>query len=748
MTAKKKSFSIYHKMEDWQNYTISTLEYIMWLNIYAGRSFNDLTQYPVFPWILTNYKTDSLNLKNDLRNLSIPMGMMDLSEKSSLRKETFIDTYDSLKNDLNEAFPDFNYQEFLKKGDEYYDNYVFKKTKREKTLSMANPEENLATDTNVNIVQINQIPYYFGSHYSNPTYISNYLTRTFPFSLTAIEIQGEKFDDPDRMFLSMQKTFESASSLKDDIRELIPEFYTLPEIFLNINNLNLSQDKVDSEGKQIIINDVGLPPWSGNKTTNFVVEMRKNLENSELKINKWIDLIFGNLQRGVGAEENHNIFQAHTYERMVKIDSIEDSDSRNALMRLVEVGVTPFQLFDNESKQKIDKNTFLSKNKDNFLEESKNIQSLNMKSAKYTLINNNTYLNPKNSSNKDIKQIILPKITKIINVSPNNLRIYTNTNNWYNLKYNIGNDIKIEEESNIVEIENNSNKFAASYFMNSIQTPIIIYCNNKYMIKGGFWDGRIEVNSLIYGPKEEPYNTCIFPNCGEITVMTLSKNEQTLICGTKLGVVIVFQVYDKIIQIKQKLFLHTNEITSISINDTLNMFATASKDGYIMLNTLPNLKLVRAFKVNYKKYTKNINNIYANHVFLSSSPIPVVVIYSSEAKFFKSYSINGLDINEQEEEDYTENIKCFCIYNNLEFQEFLIYGTDDGLVKIRRFPNMNIINTINPFDGVAIETLALSQDKRYCFVWGRDNQIGVIKEYLASDGQKGDSLGRLGYIKK
>ena len=423
---------------------------------------------------------------------------------------------------------------------------------------------------------------------------------------------------------------------------------------------------------------------------------------------------------------------------MVKIDTVEDPDSRNALMRLVEVGVTPFQLFDNESKQKVEKTTVLSKNKDNVLEESKSIHSISMKSAKYTLINNNSFINPKNSSNKEIKQIIFPKISKIINISPNNLRLYTNTNSWYNLKYNIANEIKIEEESNVVEVENNSNKFAASYIMNSIQTPIIIYCNNKYMIKGGFWDRRLEINTLIYGQKEESYNTCIFPSCGPITVMSLSKNEQTLICGTKLGVVIVFQVYDKLIQIKQKLFLHTNEITSISINDTLNMFATASKDGYIMLNTLPKLELVRAIKVNYIKYTKNINNIYANHVFLSSSPIPIVVIYSSEAKFFKSYTINGLNINEQEEVDYTENIKCFCLYNNLEFQDFLIYGTDDGLVKIRKFPNMNIINNINPFNGVAIESLALSLDKRYCFVWGRDSQIGVIKENnLILDGQKG-----------
>ena len=28
----------------------------MWLNIYGNRSFNDLSQYPVFPWLITNYE--------------------------------------------------------------------------------------------------------------------------------------------------------------------------------------------------------------------------------------------------------------------------------------------------------------------------------------------------------------------------------------------------------------------------------------------------------------------------------------------------------------------------------------------------------------------------------------------------------------------------------------------------------------------------------------------------------------------
>ena len=311
--------------------------------------------------------------------------------------------------------------------------------------------------------------------------------------------------------------------------------------------------------------------------------------------------------------------------------------------------------------------------------------------------------------------------------------------------------IKVEEESNPVEIENNSNKYASSYFISSIQTPVIIYGNNKYMIKGEFWDGRIEINSLANGPKEEPFSTCIFQNVSPITVMAMSKNEHFLLCGTKLGVILAFQVYDKNLELKQKIFSHSEEITSISINDTLNMFATASKDGYIMIHIMPSLEVVRAIKVKVtnKKQDKNINNIYANNIFLSNTPIPVVTIFISQLKIFKSYSINGLEINEQEEEDYTKYIKCFCIYNNVDFQDFLIYGTDDGLVKIRKFPEMDFINSINPFDGEPIETLTVSQDKRYCYVWGKENQIGLIKDNnLINDEHSSENFARLGYIKK
>ena len=110
----------------------------------------------------------------------------------------------------------------------------------------------------------------------------------------------------------MQKTFESATTLKDDVRELVPEFYFFPEIFQNDNNLDLTQGKVNSENELILINDVKLPLWSNNISSNFVLKLRRNLESNYINntINKWIDLIFSSSQKGEKAEENHNIFQA------------------------------------------------------------------------------------------------------------------------------------------------------------------------------------------------------------------------------------------------------------------------------------------------------------------------------------------------------------------------------------------------------------------------------------------------------
>ena len=48
--------------QKWQRREISNFEYLMFLNTIAGRTYNDLNQYPVFPWVLTNYDDGEIDL--------------------------------------------------------------------------------------------------------------------------------------------------------------------------------------------------------------------------------------------------------------------------------------------------------------------------------------------------------------------------------------------------------------------------------------------------------------------------------------------------------------------------------------------------------------------------------------------------------------------------------------------------------------------------------------------------------------
>ena len=629
LSGKKKSYYITNKMDDWQNYNISTMEYLMWLNIYSGRSFNDLTQYPVIPWLISNYDMPLLHYKNNHRDLSLPMGMLELDkyDKSSTRKETYLETYESLKNEFKETNPDFNFEAYLLKGDEYYDSY------RAKKIKIRKKEEKKSGEANINDMgddfcsfQINQIPYYFGSHYSNPTYVSHFLTRIFPYSFIAIEIQGDKFDDPDRMFISMEKTFESACTLKDDVRELIPEFYSLPGMFQNKNYLNLSQGKVNSEGKEVNINDVNLPPWSDNEPTMFITEMRKILENHDDKINKWIDLIFGSCQRGEKAEEANNIFMAQTYEKMIKIEEFTDPDYRSTLLRLIEIGVTPYKILFNDSKPRLDKNNYFHKNqlysysKGNFLYECKNLESINLKSKNYKkLISVNKIEKKEKSEKQDIK--IYPKIISIKYIDNETLNVFLNINCWYSITYSINDKDAVSSDSEIHTFQNNSSKYSSSYQISSLNNyPFIVYGKSKYVVKGGFWDGRLEFNSVPSDTKEQPISKTIFSQYGKpIVVMELSEDEKYLICGTISGLISIFNVNNEVIDNEFNIFLHSDEITSISINNNLNMFASVSKDGYLLLFIIPSFKLVRAIKLSTKvirrkrsRIMENINEIKIN----------------------------------------------------------------------------------------------------------------------------------------
>ncbi|KAG6463345.1 hypothetical protein O3G_MSEX013819, partial [Manduca sexta] len=62
----------------WQNGVVSNYDYLMYLNCLGDRSKNDLTQYPVFPWVVADYTSETLDLNKSetFRDLSKPMGAL------------------------------------------------------------------------------------------------------------------------------------------------------------------------------------------------------------------------------------------------------------------------------------------------------------------------------------------------------------------------------------------------------------------------------------------------------------------------------------------------------------------------------------------------------------------------------------------------------------------------------------------------------------------------------------------------
>lgn len=69
---------------------LSNGDYLLYLNFIAHRSFNDPSQYPVFPWILQDYKYNfDLVLENTFRSLSKPIGAQSSDKLDQFKSKYF-----------------------------------------------------------------------------------------------------------------------------------------------------------------------------------------------------------------------------------------------------------------------------------------------------------------------------------------------------------------------------------------------------------------------------------------------------------------------------------------------------------------------------------------------------------------------------------------------------------------------------------------------------------------------------------
>ena len=75
--------------DKWVEGNMSNFDYLMYLNKYGGRSYNDLNQYYVFPWVLSDYDSKKIDLSNykSFRDLNKPIGALNPEKLAKYREK-------------------------------------------------------------------------------------------------------------------------------------------------------------------------------------------------------------------------------------------------------------------------------------------------------------------------------------------------------------------------------------------------------------------------------------------------------------------------------------------------------------------------------------------------------------------------------------------------------------------------------------------------------------------------------------
>ena len=751
---------LYYKWKEWQ---ISNMEFLMWVNILGNRSYSDLTQYPVFPWVVLNYISKDKPRKQE-RNLNIPIGMMKLSSYATirsannnsiltpeeekckqswetqmklceLRRSNFIDNYYFMLNNLKEELQ----IEVIE--DEEQDNVDESELQQQvnqtqlqqvnKNVTEMSKEEEDKIKQNEKYYnriekyakeeeQINKLPYCFGSHYSNPIYVNHFMLRLFPYSAILIEMQGKKFDDPQRLFYSLKNTFFSTSTQKSDVRELIPEFYYLPEMMLNINQFNFGEalevDEVSNEERFFQIDNVDLPLWSKN-SYEFMITLYTIFEQS--KVNDWINIIFGYYQQGRGARKRHNVFLPYSYDNMVN-----DAEMN---LRLVELGLTPIKVYNEDvndkatkiSRQQITTNTKLSNNirKCRLFSFATNVCYLLGKDKSIIFLYDD-YSFGKVTVPEHINDTLSGRNFESPWVQPTQ-QSATKTND--NTSTNIG-SVNVPLYPRISQLH---------FFTNNIESykhhTYVSYKEGTVFGIGGFWDGMILVidqnkhyhyalkplnsseNKKQQQNDNERIDNVYNRDKSPIVFMVKDDKEEFVYCGSLAGTVFQFQIKhhdsnnNNTWSLTNSLSHHQGEITYINVNSKLNVIGTCAKDKYIYLYRLPDLEIFNSIYIN--------DDFDVDYLFISNAPLPSFIIYSIKDSLFRSYSINGglicekkarklrkknessntEDNSEISVDEYDDGLLISpIVFTDNKFVDYLAYGTMKGEVVIRELPLMKL----------------------------------------------------------
>lgn len=487
----------------WVRGEISNFQYLMNLNTIAGRSYNDLMQYPIFPWILADYTSQELDLtnKNTFRDLSRPIGAQ--------TKERL--------------------EQFKRRYSEWDDNET--------------------------------PPYHYGTFYSSAMIVASYMVRMEPFTQHFLRLQGGHFDLADRMFHSIGDAWQSASKHNmADIKELIPEFFYLPEFLTNSNKFDLG---IKQNGSKL--NDVILPPWAKNDPKEFIKLNRCALESEYVSahLHEWIDLIFGCKQQGKQAVEAVNVFHHLFYEGSVDIYNADiDPIKKNAVIGFINnFGQVPKQLFKkSHPPRKVLTTISAAVSAANQSSVSSSAQSI-LPSALASVAMSATGL----QSNQPKPLTQCPHLLRQTNVQ------------FKELKGPVGQIVQIDAK-NIVAVE---------------QNKMLIPTENCRYISWGHVDKSIRLNLI---ESEKP--TFVWENCDTMSstdvLCCTIPNSRVMITGGTDSTLTVWRIEKsrKIVPITN-LYGHVEPVTCLASNQSYSLLVSGSRDRTCIVWDLNKFTFVR-----------------------------------------------------------------------------------------------------------------------------------------------------------